>query len=304
MDQKDNFLGRWLDNKLTAEEKISFERSKEFLAYQDILKTLDNIKKPEFDVEAAYKKQLLYNKEAKKSIQQKKVIQLKTWLYSAAAVALLLIGLKVFIFTDVIEATQIAESKTISLPDTSTVTLNALSSITYNSKAFKKNRIIKLQGEAFFKVAKGSQFTVETDKGSVTVLGTQFDVNSYDDTFIIRCFEGKVKVVSGIDSTTLIAGKGVRLDDTNKLSTVAVNGSTPLWINGKSNFSKESLKNVIAELQRYYEIEIKTENIDLTRLYSGSFVHDDLENALLSVFDPMDIIYNFTNSKVVVLSNQ
>jgi len=58
------------------------------------------------------------------------------------------------------------------------VVLNSKSTISFNKTDWKNNRQLTLDGEAYFKVEKGSTFTVNTNNGSVTVLGTQFNVNS------------------------------------------------------------------------------------------------------------------------------
>ena len=79
----------------------------------------------------------------------------------------------------VVFATGYNEQKQISLPDGSSVWLNASSQISYDSKA---PRTLNLEGEAFFDVAKDKEhpFTVETpDNIKITALGTSFNVKSY-----------------------------------------------------------------------------------------------------------------------------
>ena len=55
-----------------------------------------------------------------------------------------------------------SQKQEISLPDNSQVSLNALSSVTYNESSWDENRELTLNGEAFFKVEKGSTFEVKT----------------------------------------------------------------------------------------------------------------------------------------------
>ena len=64
----------------------------------------------------------------------------------------------------------------------------------YASNKWDKKRRVRLEGEAFFKVAKGSTFTVDTKTGSVKVLGTQFNVKNRIGFFEVVCYEGLVGV--------------------------------------------------------------------------------------------------------------
>ena len=89
------------------------------------------------------------------------------------------------------------------MPDGSSVNLNAGSELEYTSFNWKKNRVLSLGGEAFFKVKKGKTFTVITKEGNVKVLGTQFKVKSREKLYEVTCFEGKVQVVIQKDTLVL-----------------------------------------------------------------------------------------------------
>ena len=89
-----------------------------------------------------------------------------------------------------------AETKEISLPESSQVIVNADSRLVYNKNKFNDDRELKLDGEAFFKVKPGSHFTVKTDQGTVTVLGTSFNVISRPGIFEVSCHTGKVLVTN------------------------------------------------------------------------------------------------------------
>jgi transmembrane sensor len=84
------------------------------------------------------------------------------------------------------------------LPDGSTVWLNAGSKIKYMNTFNRDNREIKLNGEAYFKVAKnaGLPFDVKTGELNILAVGTEFNVKSYDDEDIIETtlVEGKIAI--------------------------------------------------------------------------------------------------------------
>ncbi len=112
----------------------------------------------------------------------------------------------------------IAEKTAVELPDLSQVKLNAQSRLTFNKKSWNKKREVVLDGEAYFKVAKGSKFSVITKDGTVTVLGTQFNVKHRDNYFEVVCFEGSVGVEYKESSVTLKPGYSFLIIDGNQFA--------------------------------------------------------------------------------------
>ncbi|AXT56656.1 DUF4974 domain-containing protein [Aquimarina sp. AD1] len=301
--EKDNFLGRWLVDDISEEEKKEFENSKDYLAYKDILKGVDKFDRPVFDLDKGLKNQKEYNKRYKKS-SGKKVIKLRPWLYAAAAAIVVLFGLRTIFFSTTEIYTEMAETKTLTLPDNSLVTLNADSSVEYDKRSFAETRIIHLKGEAFFDVAKGSSFTVKTKNGDVTVLGTEFNVYSRNEHIEVQCFEGKVQVSNSKETVILTPGKAIKSNSEGALSPNEIKGSKPSWMQGKSTFNQVTLQQLIQELERQYDIRITTNDIDTKRLFSGFFVHNDLDKALKTCFEPMNINYTVNNQKNISLKNK
>ena len=72
--------------------------------------------------------------------------------------------------SEISHSTAFGEQKVIELPDGSLVTMNSKSTIEFNPDSWESSRILNLSGEAYFKVKKGSQFTVNTSNGDVVVL--------------------------------------------------------------------------------------------------------------------------------------
>lgn len=301
--EKDNFLGRWLADDISEEEKKEFENSKDYLAYKDILKGVEKFERPVFDIEKGLENQKEYNK-TYKATSKSKVIKPRFWLYTAAAVVVILFGLRTVFFTTTEVYTEMAETKTLTLPENSVVTLNADSSIEYDKRSFADNRIIHLKGEAFFDVEKGSSFTVKTKNGDVTVLGTEFNVYARNEHIEVHCFEGKVQVSNAKETIVLTPGKAIKSNPEGALDLKEIKGSKPSWMGGKSTFNQVTLLQLIQELERQYDIRITANDIDLNRLFSGFFVHNDLDKALKTCFDPMNISYILNNPKEISLRNK
>ena len=292
------FLGRWANNSLSAEELRYFETHKEYAFYQKIFNTSANFQIPEFNKEESYRviKQKLNYKNSKILSPN-----FKTWIAGIAASVLVVVGLFfAFRSNDNNIETLVAETALHTLPDGSIVQLNANSLISYNKKSFLKKRKIQLKGEAYFKVAKGSKFTVQTTKADVSVLGTEFNIVDREGIFEANCYEGKVAVTNKKYNEILTANKGVRfLND--KLILLETGQTQPQWILNISSFKKVPLYVVINELENQYPIQIDASSIDQSLLISTSFSHENLQEALQTVFEPMNIKFTFTSSSEIEL---
>ena len=94
----------------------------------------------------------------------------------------------------------------VELPDGSIVKLNKNSSITFDS--FDQERTVSLSGEAFFDVIESEKpFTVTTEIGSVSVLGTEFNVKSKGDEFDVEVQSGEVEVKASDDKQKIHRGQ-------------------------------------------------------------------------------------------------
>ncbi len=295
----DTFLARWLNNELTEDEKSSFEASEDFLLYKKIAEKSSELIPPKFNKDKIYKEIL-----AKTNLQkEKKVVPLfRAWYAVAASIALLL-GFFYFVNLSKKITTDFGEQLTIILPDNSKILLNSKSKISYQKKNWKKNRVIKLEGEALFKVKKGSTFTVETQQGNITVLGTEFNVKTSKNLFEVICFEGKVKTEHQNQTNILTKGKAIRQIGT-KIEKWNTMKTSPSWINGETSFNSMPLQFVIDAIENQYNITINTSKIDTNKRFTGSFTHSNLEVALQTVFVPMKIGVIFKDDKTVLLENQ
>ncbi|MCR8561985.1 FecR family protein, partial [Mucilaginibacter sp. BJC16-A38] len=140
------------------------------------------------------------------------------------------------------------------LPDGSKVWLNSASSFNYPA-SFKnqKERIVELNGEAYFEVAKDNlhPFIVKTDKQSVQVLGTHFNINSYPDEPNVKTTlaEGSIKVTDLAGETKqLVPGKMSVLRN-GSLTIADANIEEALaWKNGYFRFNDENIQSIMRKL--------------------------------------------------------
>ena len=295
---QENYLAKWLNNELTEDELAEFKKSEEYATYQKIVDVTSGSEVPEFDMTKAWD-----NLQSRRAKETPKVITLspfKAFLRVAAVIAVLLTGAYFYMNTlDETITTQLAENREITLPDNSEIVLNAESKLSYNEKNWDSKRAINLEGEAYFKVAKGKKFTVTTTLGTVTVLGTQFNVENRNGFFEVTCYEGLVSVAYNGEEFKLPAGNSaVAINGILKKSKVEINGQ-PSWINKESSFKSIPLKYVLAELQRQYNLEVTLEGIDENQLFTGTFSNTNLDLALKSISTPLQINYKFEGNKVL-----
>lgn len=295
---QENYLAKWLNNELSGAELSEFEQSEAYATYQRILETTHTMEAPDFDVEQAL--MAVNNRRAQHDTKVIKLQPFKKFMRVAAAAIILVMGTYVYrSMLDEQVSTDYAETRELVLPDNSEVVLNADSQLSYDKKHWNEARNINLNGEAYFKVAKGKRFTVTTDQGLVAVLGTQFNVENREGIFGVTCFEGLVSVTFNGKETKLPAGNSFAVINGKILDTVSTNVDSPSWMNAESSFKSMPLKYVLAEFERQHNIKVETQNMDTDQLYTGSFSHADVNLALKSISVPSGIKFKLEGKKVL-----
>ncbi|WP_109852029.1 FecR family protein [Aquimarina sp. AU58] len=299
-DKKDDiFLSRWISGELSEEELREFKSHPEYEYYVKIMAGADALNLKDYDVEkqlSALKSKSSYTaKEKSNSV-------IKLWPYIAAAASIAII-LGVFLFNpNESFSTNFGEQLSVTLPDGSEMILNAKSLASFDKENWKENRMVTLEGEAFFKVKKGSKFTVTTKNGEVSVLGTQFNVQSQNSFFEVTCYEGKVSVTNKENKKILTVGKGYRNLENTEPESWVFDIKEPSWLSNTSSFRSTPIKYVFKELEEQYDLKIKTTEINLETIYTGTFPNNNKEVALRTVFSTLGMKYSVSkDSKTVVL---
>ncbi|RDY60732.1 FecR family protein [Flagellimonas nanhaiensis] len=295
---QENYLAKWLSGELSEAELAEFKKSDEYASYQKLKEVSGTLKAPEFNVDSAL--QTLKEDHIGKAPKVITLNPFKKFLRVAAVIAVLLAGSYFYVSTlDESVITGFAEHSEVTLPDNSEIFLNAGTKVSFSKKDWDTKRNVSLEGEAFFKVAKGKKFTVSTDHGTVTVLGTQFNVENREGFFEVTCYEGLVSVTHNNTETKLPAGSSFvvvngKIANSTKLST-----AQPTWMNNESSFESIPLGYVLSELERQYNINVKTENVNTDLLFTGTFSNTDLNMALKSISTPSKIRYKKEGDNVL-----
>ncbi|MDC9721882.1 MAG: FecR family protein [Urechidicola sp.] len=295
--EKEILIKKWLDNELTADELKEFQQLDEYDSYMKLSDKAQLFKAPNFNSSEAYKK-------LHPVIEEKRALKSNKGLYKIIAqmAAAFIIGftLVTVIFSKDITTveTMASQKEIVILPDNSIAQLNSMSEISYSEKTWEKERALNLDGEAYFKVAKGSKFEVETSAGIVSVHGTQFNVKNRENYFEVKCFEGLVSVIINGEETMLPAGNTFRIVKGN-MTNSNTNLAFPTWIANESSFKSVPLYEVISEFERQYDVEVLIDyNTDI--LFTGMFVHTNKELALKSITIPFNLEYVIVNNRITL----
>lgn len=173
------------------------------------------------------------------------------------------------------------------LPDGSLVWLNATSSIRFPTSFVEKERRVEITGEAYLEVAKNRDkpFIVTVNNAEVQVLGTHFNINSYNDEDDVKTtlLEGSVKFVNGGNANILKPGQQSQLtkDGAVKVVSDVDVDKVVAWKNGFFHFESAGIETIMRQLSRWYDVEIeykgKTDDLFIAEMRRNIKLSDALK---------------------------
>lgn len=203
------------------------------------------------------------------------------------------------------------EKSMVILEDGSEITLNAGSKLIYPEHFPGDKRQVRLEGEAFFEIARDENrpFTVITGEVLTTVLGTSFNINAAEEDIEVAVASGKVKISHKESSCFLLPGKAVRFKAGDQsLSSVFDFDERRVfsWKEGVLYFSEASYEEVEKKLSKWYGVTIESSgkgNQDWNQewQYTGSFEGQSLENVLLSIGYVKGFSYSVKGNRVEII---
>lgn len=216
----------------------------------------------------------------------------------AATIALLLAGVWGFRHFYHVEApaqmivSSPTGNKEVTLPDGTQVWLREGAEVAYPAAFAGNTRPVQLKGEAYFKVAhdasKPFRVQMEDGKGSVEVLGTQFNVRQNAEEIAVTVREGKVRFAPETQSNgvVLTAGKKAVLNKARRqiVTENVLTFNELSWQSGGLEFVRTPLRQVVRDLQTYYNAQITLGNSNmLDCTYTAPLTRQPLEKVLESL---------------------
>lgn len=212
-------------------------------------------------------------------------------------------------------STAYGQKETIVLPDLSTVTLNGNSTVTYTKGwGSAEKREVHLVGEAFFDVVRNEQkpFLVYTSDVEIKVLGTSFNVKSYDEDESIETtlVKGKVaiqnlqrqedeEIILNPNEMATFSKSSERI----KLTIVKTEVFTS-WKRGKLIFEDETFGEIVKELERWYGVKIILKNEDSRQCrFTAKIENESLKEVLEFFKSTSNLKYRINEDEIIIEGN-
>lgn len=191
------------------------------------------------------------------------------------------------------------------LADGSHVWLNAGSSLTYPVAFVGNERKVEITGEAYFEVEHNSAMPFVLSKGNVdvTVLGTHFNVNAYDDEADIKVtlLEGSVKITKGSLTRLLKPNQQARVTEEIKIASGVDIREIMAWKDGYFTYNSADIQTLMRQAARWYDVEV---------VYAGRIPDDTFTGSMprkvslanwLKVLEKSGVQFRIDGKKVIVL---
>jgi ferric-dicitrate binding protein FerR (iron transport regulator) len=204
-------------------------------------------------------------------------------------------------------STAKGETYKLRLPDGSFVWLNSASSLTYSAYLVANGkRTVKLQGEGYFEIAKDKAhpFIVSTNNQQVEVLGTHFNINSYQDEPVVATtlVEGSIKITSDGKQKILKPGQlAVNNGDAIEVSEANIESVTD-WKEGDFFLNRVNFKTAMRKIARWYDVEVIYDASVPNDIKSGGWISRDnnLSAVLKSIALTGQVKFRIEGKKIYV----
>ena len=197
--------------------------------------------------------------------------------------------------------TQLGERSQVVLPDGTKVWLNSSSSVEYVAPFFSRQRRVKMEGEAYFEVEhdRRAPFVVSTNGLDVEVLGTRFNIRNDDNEHRVTTvlLEGAVKAyASGREQASVRLHPAQQLVFDTRTHAMRLTDCPSAersinWIDGRFCFEHDTFGEIVAELKRYYNVDIRFMDNRLRDMrFSGNF---RVEDGIYHIMSVLQLTYKF-----------
>jgi Fe2+-dicitrate sensor, membrane component len=196
------------------------------------------------------------------------------------------------------------------LPDGSKVWLNAASSLRFPTVFAGRERSVQLTGEAYFEIAhnKSMPFHVQVNEIRVEVLGTHFNVMSYENESAVATtlLQGSVRVAGNTMYMPVVlkpgqqaslqrqSAQGFSVHDVDTESVIA-------WKNGLFQFNSADIQTIMRQLERWYDVRVQYKGPIPEGHYSGIVPRDNNLLKVLRILEESDLKFAIEGKKLYVL---
>ncbi|MCS3795958.1 FecR family protein [Niastella sp. OAS944] len=193
----------------------------------------------------------------------------------------------------------------VKLSDGSAVWLNSSSSIRFPVAFTEQERRVEITGEAYFEVAHNDKkpFTVSVNGTEVQVVGTVFNINSYNDEGSMRTtlLKGAVKVKKGDQQVMIKPGEQAQvLNDNIKVNKEVNITKEVAWKNGLFYFKNEDLKTIMRQIARWYDVDVVYEGNVSKEGISGKIYRNTNLSEVLKLLNVLEVNFKMEGKKLII----
>lgn len=204
---------------------------------------------------------------------------------------------------------------TVFLSDGSKIKLNADSKISYPKPFDATQRTVTLEGEAYFDIAPDSSkpFIVKTGNIETRVVGTSFNIKAYptEGSIKVAVKSGQVMVTNSEPKEPNASNVPISLSQSEMLTFTPSTNSSKItsfnekevmaWSEGVLYFNNASIQEFVAEMERWYGVEIIIQRkAQIKTGIVGEFKDQTLEEILMGTKDASEFEYEFADGKVII----
>ncbi|MCD7936107.1 MAG: FecR family protein [Tannerellaceae bacterium] len=252
----------------------------------------------------------------------KKNFRLKSWLsYAAAACLLMVIGTTVF-YTflnpagengQVVLAVKNAQKAEVTLADGTVVYINSDSRLIYDESYNRNDRVITLEGEAYFEVSqnKDKLFVVQANGIRIEALGTSFNIKAHlnDPVVSVILIDGKVRVCDEDNQEQFMKPNDWleynRVSKDYQRFELPPNANHLLWRNDELVFAGDSLEEICRTLTRMYNVEFIFNNEEIKKLtFRGVIKNNSLTNVLEFLSQTSSVTYKINPDSTIIMEKR
>ena len=192
------------------------------------------------------------------------------------------------------------------LSDGTKVWLNAASTLKYPSRFAADKRVVEIDGEAYFKVAKdrNKPFKVVSKGQEIEVLGTEFNVSAYHDEAEVKTtlIKGSVmlQTTEGSAKVSLVPGEQSVLTDSGIKKRQVDTGAYIAWKAGNFYFDNTPLSDVLKQISRWYNVDVVYENKVPTEMFSGTMSREVELQTVLELLRISEVKYRLEGNKLII----
>jgi ferric-dicitrate binding protein FerR (iron transport regulator) len=201
----------------------------------------------------------------------------------------------------------------LTLSDGTKVWLNASSSIKFPTVFTGAERKVEITGEAYFEVAKNKNmpFKVSSAHQVIEVLGTHFNINTYDDESADKTtlLEGSVKISKlnqqgkeenistilkpGQQAVLTSQAKGFKVSDADEEAAVA-------WKNGYFKFNRDDIQTIMRQVSRWYNVDVEYRGKISEDLFVGKINRSENVSEVLRILQLSKINTTIKGNKIII----